>query len=62
MASTSKNLLYVSSGIVILVALAALVDIFLKKPFAGQVLMDIFFIIGAVLTLLMAWESFKEQA
>ena len=61
MAISSKNLLFGSAAVAALVGLAALVDIFIKFPFAGQTTMDIMFILGSVFVLLMAWESLKEQ-
>jgi hypothetical protein len=61
MTSLSKNLLYGSAAVAILVALAALADIFTGIPFAQQILMDVMFLIGATFVLVMAWESYKEQ-
>lgn len=61
MTNLSKNLLFGSAAVAIVVAIAALSDIFTGIPFAQQRLMDIMFLIGSALVLTMAWESYKEQ-
>lgn len=61
MTNLSKNLLFGSAFVAIVVALAALSDFFTGIPFAKQRVMDVMFVIGASLVLVMAWESYKEQ-
>lgn len=61
MTNLSKNLLYGSAAVAILVVIASLSDMFTGIPFAGQMGMDVMFLIGAAFVLAMAWESYREQ-
>ena len=56
----SKNVLLGSMVVAGLVALAAITDIAIQIPFAGQMVMDIMFILGAAMVIYMGYESYKE--
>ena len=43
-----------------LVALAAIADIFTGKPFAGQMLFDIMFLLSAGIVGYMGWNTWRE--
>ena len=43
-----------------LVALAALADIFTDKPFAGQIMFDVMFLLSAGIVGYMAWDTWRE--
>jgi hypothetical protein len=58
----SKNLVLTGFGAAGLVALAALLDLVLGIPFAGQMTLDIFFLIGAALVGYLAWDAYRDLA
>ncbi len=60
MTKASKQMIIgamIASG---LVALAAILDIAMGIPFAGQMVMDVMFLIGAGLVGYMAWDAYKD--
>jgi len=60
--STSKNLVMSGFGAAGLVALAAILDMALGIPFSGQLMLDIFFLIGAALVGYLAWDAYRDMA
>ena len=58
--STSKKMIYGSWGVAGLVGVVSLIDIFAKAPFRGQVMMDIFFILGAGLIGYLGYDAYKD--
>ena len=57
----TKNVILGSMGVCGLVALASLVDLFTGVPFGGfSVVMDVMFIVGAVVISYLGWETFRE--
>ena len=44
-----------------IVAVAAIADIALGVPFAGRMLMDIMFLIGAAIVIYMSWDAYQDQ-
>lgn len=61
-ANLSKNLIFASFGIAGFVALLALLDIILKIPFAGSMVMDILFILSAAIVGYLGWDAYKDMA
>lgn len=60
-ANLSKNLIFGSFGIAGFVALLALLDIILKVPFAGSMVMDILFILSAAIVGYLGWDAYKDM-
>ena len=61
MTDTSKTLLRVSAVVAGLVAVAAILDLALGFPFAGyNTVMDICFLIGALIVIYLAWDAWKD--
>ena len=61
MNSTSKKLIFGSMAVAGVVGLMAILDLVIKVPFSGRMVMDITLIIGAALVGYMCWESYKEM-
>jgi hypothetical protein len=61
MSNTSKYLIFGSMAASGVVAAASLMDIFTKKPFAGQTMMDIMFLVGAGIVIYMGWDAYQES-
>lgn len=60
MSNVSKRVLVGSMVVSALVGVAAVVDIFLKQPFAGQMTMDILFVLTAGLVIYLAYDSLQD--
>jgi hypothetical protein len=61
MSNTPKKLVIGSMVAAAIVAVMAILDLVLKIPFSGLMIMDITLIIGAALVGYMCWESYKEM-
>ncbi|MGH3452748.1 MAG: hypothetical protein ACRDQW_19020 [Haloechinothrix sp.] len=61
MADVSKKLVIGSMAAAGLVAVAAIMDIALKIPFAGRTVMDIMFLVGSAVVLYMGWDTYQEM-
>ena len=61
MANASKNMVIGSMAVAGLVAVAAIADLVLGIPFAGQMVMDVAFLIGAGLVIYMSWDAYKDM-
>ncbi len=55
-----KNMVIGSMVVAGLVALAALADMIFAVPFAGQMVMDIMFLIGGGLVAYLAYDAYKD--
>lgn len=62
MSNTSKYMIFGSWGVAGVVAIGALVDIFVKFPFGGNMVLDIMFLVGAVMIAYLGYDAFKEGA
>lgn len=64
MASSSlpKNLVTGSFVVAALVAAAALLDMIIAIPFAGQMTFDILFLVGAAIVGYLAYDAYKDMA
>lgn len=60
MTNTSKYMIFGSMGASLLVALAAVMDIVTKSPFGGQTVMDVMFLLGAVVVIYMGWDAWQD--
>ena len=60
MSQVSKNTIIGSMAVAGLVAVLALLDIFTKMPFAGQITMDIIFIVCAAMVIYMGYDAYKD--
>ncbi len=58
--STSKKMIYGSWGVAGLVGVASVIDIVARTPFGGQMIMDIFFILGAGLIGYLGYDAYKD--
>lgn len=61
MSNASKYMIFGSMGAAGLVALAAIADMIIKKPFKGSMLMDIMFLLGAGIVIFMGWDAYQES-
>ena len=61
MAKTTKYVIIGSMGIAGIVAILAIVDLIAKIPFQGQMMMDIMFILGALMVGYMGWDSYHDM-
>ncbi|GAB4144441.1 MAG: hypothetical protein Tsb009_16090 [Planctomycetaceae bacterium] len=61
MSNTSKYMIFGSMGASALVAAASIMDIITKKPFAGRIVMDIMFLVGAAIVIYMGWDAYQES-
>ena len=59
---TPKKMILGSMILAGIVALAAIVDLIIAMPFAGQMVMDILFLIGAAIVFYLAWDAYKDLA
>lgn len=57
----SKNLVFGSFGAAAIVALLALMDLVMKVPFAGSMLMDILFLVSAGIVGYLCWDAYKDM-
>lgn len=57
----SKNLVFGSFGVAGLVAVLALMDLVMKVPFAGQMVMDILFLLSAGVVGYLGWDAYKDM-
>lgn len=57
----SKNLVFGSFGAAAIVALLALMDLVMKVPFAGSMLMDILFLLSAAIVGYLCWDAYKDM-
>lgn len=55
-----KKMLFGSMGVAGVVGILALVDIIAGFPFAGQVMLDVMFILSAALVGYMGFDTYKE--
>lgn len=60
MANMTKNVVLGSIGVAGLVAVAAIIDIITGFPFAGLVIMDVTFLVGAAMVIYMGWDSYRD--
>lgn len=60
MSNASKQMIIGSMAVAGLVALASIVDIITAIPFAGQIVMDIMFLLAAGLVIFMGYDSYKD--
>ncbi|MGH7200245.1 MAG: hypothetical protein ACREJB_06545 [Planctomycetaceae bacterium] len=60
MADVSKKVIYGSMGVAGLVILVCLLDLVLGMPFAGMMVMDIMFLIGAGIVLYLGWDALQD--
>ena len=61
MTETAKRLILASAVVAGVVALAAILDLVIEFPFSGfSMVMDILFLIGAVITLYLCYDSWKD--
>lgn len=58
--NVSRNLVICSLLVAAFVAILALLDLVLKTPFAGSMLMDILFIISAAIVGYLGWDAYKD--
>jgi len=56
----SKNLVFGSFFVAGFVAILAMLDLFLKIPFDGQMTMDILFILSAAIVGYLGWDAYKD--
>lgn len=61
MTNAPKKLVVGSMAAAALVAVVAILDLAIKIPFAGRMVMDITFILGAALVGYMCYESYKDM-
>ena len=61
MSNASKYMIFGSMGAAGLVALTAIADLIIKKPFKGSMLMDFMFLIGAAIVIFMGWDAYQES-
>ena len=57
----SKNLVFGSFGAAAIVALLSLMDLVMKVPFAGSMLMDILFLLSAGIVGYLCWDAYKDM-
>jgi hypothetical protein len=60
----SKNLVFGSFGVAGLVAVLALMDLFMQVPFGGpsvSLVMDILFILSALIVGYLGWDAYKDM-
>jgi len=64
MASSSlpKNLVMGSFAVAGLVAVAAILDMLIQIPFAGQMTFDILFLVAAAIVGYLAYDAYKDMA
>jgi len=62
MANAPKKMVIGSMAVAGFVALLAILDLVIKKPFSGSMKMDICFLIAAGIVGYMGWESYREMA
>jgi hypothetical protein len=62
MSKVTKRMIFGSMGAAGLVALVAILDLAIKIPFSGQMVMDIMFLVSSALVLYMAWDTYKEMS
>ena len=60
MTKASKNIIFGSWGVAGLVAVLAILDMAMGIPFAGQMVMDIMFLIGAALVIYMGYDAYQD--
>jgi hypothetical protein len=56
----SKNLIFGSFFVAGLVAVLSLLDVVLKWPFAGYLVMDILFILSAGIVGYLGWDAYRD--
>ena len=56
----SKNLVFGSFSVAGFVAILSLLDVVLKWPFAGYIVMDILFILSAAIVGYLGWDAYKD--
>lgn len=62
MSNAPKKMVIGSMAVAGFVAVLAILDLVLKKPFSGSMKMDICFLISAAIVAYMGYESYKEMA
>ena len=60
MANASKQMVIGAMAVAGIVALAAIADLVIGVPFAGRMVMDIMFLIGAGLVIYMSWDAYRD--
>lgn len=56
----TRNMVFGSLGAAILVAVLSIVDIATGFPFAGRMMLDVMFLIGAGLVGYMGWDAYRD--
>ena len=62
MSDKMKKVVYASMGVAGVVGFLSVVDLVLKVPFAGHMVLDICLLIGAALIGYLGWDSLKDVA
>ncbi|MFM7160865.1 MAG: hypothetical protein ACKOGA_13615 [Planctomycetaceae bacterium] len=56
----SKNMVFGSLAVAGLVLVLSILDLALKMPFGGQMVMDILYILGAGIVLYLGWDAIRD--
>jgi len=56
----SKNMAFGSLAVAGLVLVMSILDLALKMPFGGQMVMDILYILGAGIVLYLGWDAIRD--
>jgi hypothetical protein len=56
----SKNMVVGSLAVAGLVLVMSILDLALKMPFGGQMVMDILYILGAGIVLYLGWDAIRD--
>ncbi|MFN5297563.1 MAG: hypothetical protein ACK5HA_04630 [Planctomycetaceae bacterium] len=56
----SKNMVFGSLAVAGLVLVMSILDLALKMPFGGQMVMDILYILGAGIVLYLGWDAIRD--
>jgi len=56
----SKNMVFGSLAVAVLVLVMSILDLALKMPFGGQMVMDILYILGAGIVLYLGWDAIRD--
>lgn len=61
MAGSARGVVFGSIGVAGLMALAAVIDMVMKIPFQGQMLLDIMFLLAAALVIYMGIDCLRDS-
>ena len=56
----SKNMVFGSLAVAGLVLVMSILDLALKMPFGGQMVMDILYILGGGIVLYLCWDAIRD--